>query len=387
MKTKMILKRLCLVLVALMFALTMFSCSEEKTPVDTGTETDTSAEDETEVIEDYRTLLPNVTFGGSEVSIFCYDLNEEEMHFIGESDSADEYQQSVYSRNAMIEDKYEVILEIHTTYDTDGSNGKGAFVTACMNAVLSGRSDYDIILPQRFYSLEKNGYLLNLSNSDVLNLDNPYYAQGINDKLNLNGNMYMIVGYANSGIVSNSMVLFSNYYIEVDLGIHNDIIDAINNKEWTIDKMTDDQIREIFEVNLLAPVKLIAKASINMKKNRWGRIINIGSISGIMGEANASLYSSTKSGLVGLTRALALELAEYNITVNTVNPGWVDTEMGMTSVELSEFFKDEILESIPQRRFVQPVEIAKLVKYLVSEDAKGITGQSINLCAGLSVGI
>lgn len=239
MKTKMILKRMCFVLVALMFALTMFSCSEKKTPVDTGTETTTSAEDETGVIEDYRTLLPDVTFGGSDVSIFCYDANEEEMHFIGESDSADEYQQSIYSRNAMIEEKYDVILEFPKTYDTDGSNGKGAFVTACEKAKLSGKSDYDIILPQRFYSLEKDDYLLNLSNYDVLNLDNPYYAQGINDKLNLNGNMYMIVGYANRGIVSDSMVLFSNYYTEVDLGIHDDIIDAINHKEWTIDKMTE----------------------------------------------------------------------------------------------------------------------------------------------------
>ena len=154
-----------------------------------------------------------------------------------------------------------------------------------------------------------------------------------------------------------------------------------------INQMTDEQIREIFEINLLAPVKLIARASVNMKEKKWGRIINIGSISGVMGEAYASLYSATKAGLVGLTRALALELAEYNITVNTINPGWVDTEMGMTSVELSEFFKDEILETIPQRRFVQPIEIAKLVKYLITEDAKGITGQSINLCAGLSVGI
>ena len=154
-----------------------------------------------------------------------------------------------------------------------------------------------------------------------------------------------------------------------------------------INQMTDEQIREIFEINLLAPVKLIARASVNMKEKKWGRIINIGSISGVMGAAYASLYSATKAGLVGLTRALALELAEYNITVNTINPGWVDTEMGMTSVELSEFFKDEILETIPQRRFVQPIEIAKLVKYLITEDAKGITGQSINLCAGLSVGI
>ncbi len=154
-----------------------------------------------------------------------------------------------------------------------------------------------------------------------------------------------------------------------------------------IDKMTDEQIDHIFAVNVVAPIKLIAKASNNMKLKKWGRVINIGSISGVMGEANASLYSATKAGMVGLTRALALELAPYNITVNTVNPGWVDTDMGMNSVELSEFFKDEILETIPQRRFVKPVEIAKLVKYLISEDAKGITGQSINLCAGLSVGI
>lgn len=154
-----------------------------------------------------------------------------------------------------------------------------------------------------------------------------------------------------------------------------------------IDKMTDEQIEHIFAVNVIAPVKLIAKASGNMKEKKWGRIVNIGSISGVMGEANASLYSATKAGMVGLTRALALELAQYNITVNTVNPGWVDTDMGMNSAELSEFFKDEIIETIPQRRFVKPVEVAKLVKYLISEDAKGITGQSINLCAGLSVGI
>lgn len=154
-----------------------------------------------------------------------------------------------------------------------------------------------------------------------------------------------------------------------------------------IEQMTDTQINEIFNTNLVAPAKLIAKATVNMKEKKWGRIINIGSISGVMGEAYASLYSSSKAGLIGMTKALALELAEYNITVNTINPGWVETELGMQSIEESEFAKDEILETIPQRRFVQPVEVAKLVKYLISEDAKGITGQSINLCAGLSVGI
>ena len=125
----------------------------------------------------------------------------------------------------------------------------------------------------------------------------------------------------------------------------------------------------------------------HMKKNKFGRVINIGSISGVMGEAYASMYSATKAGLIGLSKATGLELAEFGITVNTINPGWVDTELGKSSIEDSEFSEEEILESIPQRRFVKPEEIAGLVKYLISEEAKGITGQSINICAGLSVRI
>lgn len=154
-----------------------------------------------------------------------------------------------------------------------------------------------------------------------------------------------------------------------------------------IEEMTEEQINEIFKTNLEAPAFLISQAVPYMKEQKWGRVINIGSISGVMGEANASLYSATKAGLVGLTKALALELAEYKITVNTINPGWVDTELGNQSIEESEFSREEILECIPQRRFVKPEEIAKLTRYLISDDARGITGQSINLCAGLSVGI
>ena len=146
-------------------------------------------------------------------------------------------------------------------------------------------------------------------------------------------------------------------------------------------------IQRLYQTNLIAPAYLISKAIPHMKGQRWGRIINIGSISGVMGEAYASIYSSSKSGLIGLTKALALELAEYDITVNTINPGWVETELGMNSIEESEFSKEEIIDTIPQKRFVKPEEIAKLCKYLISEDAKGITGQAINICAGLSVGI
>ena len=147
-----------------------------------------------------------------------------------------------------------------------------------------------------------------------------------------------------------------------------------------------NQIEHITHLNFEAPLYLISKAVPYMKSKGFGRIINIGSISGVMGEANASLYSATKSGLIGATKALALELAEYGITVNTINPGWVDTDMGNASAGDGEFTKEEIVECIPQRRFVEPSEIAGMVKYLISKEAKGVTGQSINLCAGLTCG-
>ncbi len=154
-----------------------------------------------------------------------------------------------------------------------------------------------------------------------------------------------------------------------------------------IDTTEIHNITHIMNVNLQAPIYLTSRAVPYMKSQKFGRIVNIGSISGVMGEANASLYSATKSGLVGFAKATGLELAEFGITVNTINPGWVDTELGKGSIEDSEFSQEEIIECIPQRRFVSPEEVAGLVKYLISDEAKGITGQSINLCAGLSVGI
>ena len=174
--------------------------------------------------------------------------------------------------------------------------------------------------------------------------------------------------------------------------IKNNKIDVLinNAREYIyggLETFNGEDIQRLYQTNLIAPAKLVSYAIPYMKENKWGRIINIGSISGVMGEAFASVYSSSKAGLIGLTKALALELAEFNITVNTINPGWVETELGMKSIEDSEFSKDEIIDCIPQKRFVRPEEVAKLCRYLISEDAKGITGQSINLCAGLSVGI
>lgn len=155
----------------------------------------------------------------------------------------------------------------------------------------------------------------------------------------------------------------------------------------SVDEIELEKLNHIIAVNLKAPIYLMNRAIPNMKNKNFGRVVNIGSISGVMGEANACLYSATKAGLIGLTKSTALELAEFGITVNTINPGWVDTELGNASIDDSEFSKEEILDCIPQRRFVEPSEIAGMVEYLISDKAKGVTGQSINLCAGLSVGI
>lgn len=173
--------------------------------------------------------------------------------------------------------------------------------------------------------------------------------------------------------------------------IQNNKIDVLVNNAGeyiysAIENCSCENIERILKTNLEAPLYLISKAVPYMKMQKWGRIINIGSISGVMGEACASLYSASKSGLIGATKALALELAEYGITVNTINPGWVDTEMGNTSANEGNWSKEEVIECIPQKRFVEPSEIAGMVKYLISNEAKGVTGQSINLCAGLSVG-
>ena len=150
-----------------------------------------------------------------------------------------------------------------------------------------------------------------------------------------------------------------------------------------IENMSNDEIDYLINLNFKSAYILSSLVIPYMKKNNWGRIINIGSISAMVGEANATLYSAVKSALSGLTRALALEVAQNNITVNQINPGWVDTPL--TNV-LSEEERKEVIDVTPQKRFVEPNEIAALCKYLISDEAKGLTGQNINVCAGLSIG-
>ena len=198
-------------------------------------------------------------------------------------------------------------------------------------------------------------------------------------KINAKGYCAIDLSEANSAIKLYESAI--NALGEIDILINN----AGEYVYGKIEEMKDETIDKMLVLHLKAPYKLISLCVPNMKKNNFGRIVNIGSISGIVGEANASLYSMTKSSYIGLTKALALELAQNNITINTINPGFVRTQLLENTFD-DDFSEEELLDMIPQGRFIEPVEIANFAKYLISKEAKGLTGQCISLCAGMSVG-
>lgn len=158
----------------------------------------------------------------------------------------------------------------------------------------------------------------------------------------------------------------------------------INNAGITRDKlllkMDEEDWDEVLDTDLKGAficTRLIAR---HMIKNKDGRIVNIASVIGEIGNIGQSNYSAAKAGLIGFTKACARELSRWNITVNAVAPGYIDTEM--TRV-LDEDVKKEYLSRIPLGRFGKAEEVAKLVLFLVSEDASYITGQVINIDGGL----
>jgi 3-oxoacyl-[acyl-carrier protein] reductase len=120
-----------------------------------------------------------------------------------------------------------------------------------------------------------------------------------------------------------------------------------------------------------------------MMKQRWGRIINISSIFGQMGQAGQANYASAKAGLIGLTMAMAREVASRNITVNAVAPGWIET--AMTS-ELSDELKGQVLKMVPLGRAGSDMDVAHAVRFLASEEAGYITGNTLKVNGGMLMG-
>jgi 3-oxoacyl-[acyl-carrier protein] reductase len=139
----------------------------------------------------------------------------------------------------------------------------------------------------------------------------------------------------------------------------------------------------VLNTNLTSAYLCIQQAIGSMLKQRWGRIINITSVFGQMGQAGQANYAASKAGLIGLTMAMAREVASRNITCNAVAPGFIETSM---TAALSEEFKQNAVKAIPLGRVGAPDDIANAVCFLASEEASYITGHVLNVNGGMLMG-
>lgn len=141
--------------------------------------------------------------------------------------------------------------------------------------------------------------------------------------------------------------------------------------------MNNEQWDEVISSNLYGPFFVTRRLLKKMLTKRWGRIVNISSLSGLKGLPGQTNYSSSKAALVGMTKALAQEVASRKVTVNAIAPGFIETEM------TDSLPKDDLVKMVPAGRFGKPEEVASLVSFLVSNKSDYITGQVISINGGL----
>ena len=158
----------------------------------------------------------------------------------------------------------------------------------------------------------------------------------------------------------------------------------VNNAGITADnlmiRMSENEWDDVIETNLSSIFRITKEIVRDMMKQRYGRIINIGSVVGLSGNAGQVNYSSAKSAILGFSKSLAKEVASRNITVNTISPGFIDTDM---TKKLKEEQKTALIDSIPLGRMGTASELANVVKFIASEEASYVTGENINVNGGL----
>ena len=156
---------------------------------------------------------------------------------------------------------------------------------------------------------------------------------------------------------------------------------GINHIEY-FQSLTNDQLNETIQIDLLAPVRITQLLLPGMKEQNFGRIVNISSIWSLVSKPGRLAYSVSKGGLNNFTRSLAVEVARFNILVNAVAPGFVNTEL--TKQNNSQADIAEICKSIPAGRLAEPEEIARFVAFLCSDDNTFMTGQCIAVDGGFT---
>ncbi|ARN85238.1 3-oxoacyl-[acyl-carrier-protein] reductase [Candidatus Nucleicultrix amoebiphila] len=160
----------------------------------------------------------------------------------------------------------------------------------------------------------------------------------------------------------------------------------VNNAGITRDnlmvRLKDDDLKDVVEVNLAVPFRLMRACLRGMMKQRWGRIINISSIVGVTGNPGQTNYCATKAGLIGLSKALAAEVASRNITVNCIAPGFMVSAM---TGSLPEAQKEKLLSAIPMGRMGAAEDVAAAAVFLASDEAGYVTGQTLHINGGMAM--
>ncbi|WP_299566204.1 3-oxoacyl-ACP reductase FabG [uncultured Mycolicibacterium sp.] len=154
-------------------------------------------------------------------------------------------------------------------------------------------------------------------------------------------------------------------------------------KDAFLMRMTEDRFQEVIDTNLTGAFRVAQRACRSMQRNKFGRLIFIGSVSGMWGIGNQANYAAAKAGLIGMARSISRELAKVNVTANVVAPGYIDTEMTRA---LDERIQQGALDFIPAKRVGTAEEVAGVVSFLASEDASYIAGAVIPVDGGMGMG-
>lgn len=160
----------------------------------------------------------------------------------------------------------------------------------------------------------------------------------------------------------------------------------VNNAGITRDgllaRMTEEDFRAVLDVNLVGPWNMMKSVNRIMMKQRYGRIVNLSSVTGLMGNMGQTNYAAAKAGILGMTKSYAREVASRGITVNAVAPGFIDTDM---TEGMPEGAKDKIITGIPMGRTGKPEDVAEAVAFLASEQAGYITGEVLRVDGGMAM--
>jgi len=240
----------------------------------------------------------------------------------------------------------------HNVLITGGSRGIGK---ACVELFL--KSEANVAFTYNLAKEAANEMVGNYSGSSIVKGYNVNLADGFD--------------------IQNKIKKILNEFSHLDILVNN----AGIWKEASIDSMTIEEWNEMMNVNLTSTYLITKLLVPKMKERRFGRIINIASTAGQRGEAFHSHYAASKGGMISLTKSLAAELGEFNITVNCVAPGWVITDMTTDSLADPDIYK-KVVGDIPLRKVAKPEEIAGPVIFLASALASHITGEILNVNGG-----